>query len=223
MSYLERQRTAYSDWPFFGSLIHRVLEELFSADPVGQPTWEWLQRRFEDRLAASFAFLTRSSVTDFRQRGLLILERFWRDHRPRADLEYLTEVRFRAQIGGFDFAGIIDRVDLVPGAPRIVDYKSGGAPGGAPNFRQLEIYALAARQALNLPAADVAYHYLYDGIVSERGPTDSQLSEATEWVGRLGTGITGAEFPPRTGPHCPNCDFFRVCEPGKEWVAQHRS
>ena len=216
LGYVERHRPAFSEWPFFGSLIHKVLEDLFGRTRDRAASWEWLRDRFEERLDASYRFLASSATTDFRARGLQILERFWREHRPAVGHRDLLEERFRAQIGGFDVSGIIDRIEIRPGRSRIVDYKSGRA--GGHDFRQLEIYALAADRSLGRQPDVLAYHFLGDGVVLEREPTAESLAATEQWAGELGRGIARAEFEPRQGPHCRSCDFFRVCDPGRSWA-----
>ena len=221
LGYIERRRPAFSAWPFFGSLIHKVLEDVFEHARVRSVTWPWLRQRFEQRLFASYRFLLSSDAADFRSLGLRLLEDFWRDHRPAVGHGDLLEQRFRATIGGFPAAGIIDRIELRPGSTRIVDYKSGRAGTDGPDFRQLEFYALAAERALGRRPDLVAYHFLGDGSIHERAPQDADLAAVEEWAALLGGGIAATVYDPRQGPHCRNCDYFRYCRPGREWVAAH--
>ncbi|MYC47496.1 MAG: PD-(D/E)XK nuclease family protein [Chloroflexi bacterium] len=223
LGYVERHRPAFSAWPFFGSLIHKVLEDLFGRTRDRAASWEWLRDRFEERLEGSYGFLVSSDAADFRARGLEILGRFWREHRPAVGHGDLLEERFRAQIGGFDVSGVIDRIEIRPGRTRIVDYKSGRSGGSDHDFRQLEFYALAADRSLGRQPDAVAYHFLGDGVVLEREPTADSLAATEQWARDLGQGIARADFEPRQGRHCPNCDFFRVCEPGRSWQRANRA
>ncbi len=222
LGYVERRRPAFSEWPFFGSLIHKVLEDLFDHARRRAATWPWVRQRFEQRFFASYRFLLASDAADFRARGLRILERFWREHRPAVGHTDLLEKRFRAPIGGFAVAGVIDRIESSAGRTRIIDYKSGRAGADGPDFHQLEFYALAAERSLGQRPDLLAYHFLGDGSVHERATSDAGLAAVEEWAGRLGDGIAGAIYEPRRGPHCPNCDFFRFCRPGREWAARNR-
>lgn len=221
LGYVERRRPAFSEWPFFGSLVHKVLEDTFTRTRRRAATWPWLRGRFEERLFSSYRFLVSSDKEDFRGRGLRILERFWREHRPAVGHRDLLEKRFRAPIGGFDVSGVIDRIERRSGRTRIIDYKSGRAREGGPDFRQLELYALAAARSLGQPPDLVAYHFLGDGSVHERVPGPDALAAAEGWARDLGAGIAGTDFQPRQGPHCPSCDYFRYCRPGQRWVNEH--
>ena len=198
--------------------MHKVLEDLFERARHRAVTWAWLRDRFEERLFASYRFLLTSDAADFRARGLRILERFWREHRPAVGHDDLLEKRFRAPIGGFDVSGVIDRIERRTDGIRIIDYKSGRAGPGGPDFRQLNIYALAATRALGQEPDRVAYHFLGDNSVHEQTPAASELADAEDWTRTLGAGIARSEFSPRTGRHCPRCDYFRHCRPGQRWA-----
>lgn len=223
LGYVERRRPAYSEWPFFGTLIHKVLEDLFQRSRRRAATWSWLRGRFEERLFSSYGFLLSSEKADFRARGLRILKDFWEGHRPVVGHQDLLEKRFRAPVGGFDFSGIIDRIERRSGRIRIIDYKSGRPAPGGPDFRQLEFYALAASRSLGQEPDLVAYHYLGDGSVHERAPAAAELAAAEDWARTLGAGIARSDFAPRTGAHCRNCDYFRYCRPGQRWESEHRA
>lgn len=218
---MERRRPAFSEWPFFGTLIHKVLEDLFRHTRRRAATWPWLRGRFEERLFSSYGFLLSSGKSNFRARGLRILKGFWEGHRPVVGHRDLLEQRFRAPVGGFDVSGIIDRIERRSGRVRLVDYKSGRPDADGPDFRQLELYALAASRSLGQPPDLVAYHYLGDGSIHERAPAADELAATEDWVRNLGDGIARSEYTPRTGPHCRNCDFFRYCRPGKRWAREH--
>lgn len=221
LGYVKRRRPAFSEWPFFGSLVHKVLEDLFGHARRRAATWSWLRGRFEDRLFASYGFLLSSEKADFRARGLRILERFWREHRPAVGHRDLLERRFRAPIGGFDVSGVIDRIERQPDRVRIVDYKSGAPAAGGPDFRQLELYALAAARSLGQPPDLVAYHFLGDGSVHERAPAPDRLAATEDWARGLGAAIARHDYTPRRGPHCPDCDYFRDCRPGQRWANEN--
>ena len=223
LGYVERKRPAYSEWPFFGTLVHKVLEDLFEHSRRRAATWSWLRGRFEQRLFASYGFLLSSDKADFRSRGLRILQDFWEGHRPSVGHQDLLEKRFRAPVGGFDVSGIIDRIERRSGRVRIIDYKSGRPSAGGPDFRQLEFYALAAARSLGQKPDLVAYHYLGDNSVHERAPAASELSATEDWARSLGAGIARSDFEARPGPRCRNCDFYRYCRSGQRWTNQNRA
>ena len=221
LGYVERKRPAFSEAPYFGSLIHKVLEDLYGHARRRAATWSWLRRRFEERLFSSYGFLIRSDRADYRGRGLRILKDFWEGHRPAVGHQDLLEKRFRAPIGGFDFSGIIDRIERRAGRVRIVDYKSGRPSAVGPDFRQLDFYALAASRSLGREPDLVAFHYLGDNSVHERAPEAADLAATEDWARDLGAAIARADYAPRPGPECSNCDYLRHCRHGRGWVREH--
>lgn len=139
----------------------------------------------------------------------------------------------------FRFSGRIDRLDLLGGRARVVDYKiSRPDPFGKANTKkrliaggerlQLALYALAARQ---LGARDVEGEYLFlqpEDVLSGKGPTAHafdarQMETAVESLRRFlslaARMVAEGAFLPRTETlrakeHCRFCDFAAICAPG---------
>ena len=114
--------------------------------------------------------------------------------------------------------GRMDQINVVPGGTfEIVDYKT-GRPRSEKELRrnvQVSLYALAAREALELGLPAVAFHYLEnDGVVSiKRDPKD--LLEAEAIVQEVAGSVRAGLFPAKPGFLCKFCDYRLIC-PGHE-------
>jgi len=73
------------------------------------------------------------------------LDVFWERNKDIIANNLMVEQRFTVPLGGFNFKGFIDRVDLIPGTKdevEIIDYKAGKyEPGPVERSRQLLLYA----------------------------------------------------------------------------------
>jgi len=78
------------------------------------------------------------------------LDVFWERNRDKISNNLMVEQRFTVQLGGFNFKGFIDRVDLIPGTKNeieIIDYKTGRyEPGPDERSRQLLLYSRGIEQ-----------------------------------------------------------------------------
>ncbi len=72
------------------------------------------------------------------------LDVFWERNKNTISNNLMVEQRFTVPLGGFNFKGFIDRVDLIPGTKdevEIIDYKAGKyEPGPVERGRQLLLY-----------------------------------------------------------------------------------
>lgn len=100
----------------------------------------------------------------------------------------------------------------------IVDYKTGRPKNesAARKNLQLSLYALAAREVLELKPAALVFHYL---LTNERQVTSrdaKQLDEAVETVQETAADIRAGEFVPRPGFICRNCAYRPICPAHEE-------
>jgi DNA helicase-2/ATP-dependent DNA helicase PcrA len=95
----------------------------------------------------------------------------------------------------------------------IVDYKT-GRPKSEAHARgdlQLGVYALAAREALELRPVSLVYHNLENNqrVVSTRD--EKQLQEVRGAIQEVAADIRAREFPARPGFSCRMCDYRSLC------------
>jgi DNA helicase-2/ATP-dependent DNA helicase PcrA len=118
-------------------------------------------------------------------------------------------------MGAHVVRGRVDRVDRLPdGGYELIDYKT-GRPKTAAQLRedvQLSLYAVAAQEAWELPAARGAYLYVLD---DEKVPLPAEMVER-DWiedtVAEVADGILGQGFEPTPSySACSMCDFRIAC------------
>lgn len=150
----------------------------------------------------------------------------------------MTEARFGrghtipliidAQPGKVAIAGRIDRVDQSPQGLRVLDYKTGQAPGrkeiAEGRDLQLPLYVLAARDVL-LPGQEVLETFYYRINAAKRstilrstkkGEPDPQwqemLDRTADYVGDYVHSVRAGLFPVLPSGDCPTyCDFADIC------------
>ncbi|MDW7725807.1 MAG: PD-(D/E)XK nuclease family protein [Candidatus Methanoperedens sp.] len=119
-----------------GNFVHKVLEIAVS----GKITTKERLYEIRDKVAKE---------PDFRgvdiETATAPLDVFWERNKNRIACNLMVELRFAVPLGGFNFKGFIDRVDLIPGTKdevEIIDYKAGKyEPGPVERSRQLLLYA----------------------------------------------------------------------------------
>jgi RecB family exonuclease len=127
------------------------------------------------------------------------------------------ERSFAFRIGPHHLRGRVDRVDRLPaGAEQyeLIDYKT-SRPKSAAELRedvQLSLYALAAREAWELPSSRQSYYYVLD---DRKVPVPRDGNDATaveDIVLEVGEGILAEAFEPTPSPAaCALCDYRIVC------------
>lgn len=215
-----------------GTLVHAVLERLFDA-PRGERTpeaaaallpveWERLVEA-EPRYATLFEDGGDAAGTTLeawlgRARGL-VGTYFTLEDPNRLEPDG-RELRVETSLDdGPVLRGIVDRLDVAPGgALRVVDYKTGRAPG--PGFEgsalfQMRFYGLVLwRERGTLPRM-LQLLYLGDGQVLRAEPTAREL-EATEtkvralWSAIQEAARTG-DWRPRRSRLCGSCAHQALC------------
>jgi DNA helicase-2/ATP-dependent DNA helicase PcrA len=111
--------------------------------------------------------------------------------------------------------GRVDRVDrLADGGYELIDYKTGRPKSEAQlaDDVQLSLYAVGAREAWQLEAAQQAYYYVLD---DEKVPVDRTAEDRRsieETVLEVADGILGQGFEPTPSwSACSMCDYRIAC------------
>jgi putative RecB family exonuclease len=210
-----------------GTLVHAVLERLFDL-PAGDrtpdaaatllaPEWAKLKEAEPDvaGLFADEAELA-SWLTSARQ----LLDGYFELEDPRrlepAEREAYVEVVLP---GGLRLRGIVDRLDLAPsGDIRVVDYKSGRAPGEAFEGKalfQMRFYALVLWRTRGVVPRRLQLMYLGDREVLSYSPDESDLLATERKLLALWEAIERAvqarDFRARPSRLCEWCDHQAFC------------
>jgi DNA helicase-2/ATP-dependent DNA helicase PcrA len=129
------------------------------------------------------------------------------------------ERAFAFRLGPHHLRGRVDRVDRLAADDggeqfELIDYKTSRAktPDELKDDVQLSLYALAAREAWQLPSSRQAYYYVLDDrkvpVPREARDTDS----VTDIVMEVGEGILAQRFEPTPSQAaCSICDYRIVC------------
>jgi DNA helicase-2/ATP-dependent DNA helicase PcrA len=100
----------------------------------------------------------------------------------------------------------------------IIDYKTGTPrkDTDAKKDLQLSIYAIAAKEILDLNPVRLAFYYLQDGKLQVTTRDAKQLDQAQKIVQETAADIRAGEFSPRPGYVCRGCAYRPVCPAHEE-------
>ena len=214
-----------------GTLVHAVLERLFDLPPLARspaaaralvgPQWQRLLEQ-EPGLAAMFAGdADGSALAAWLESAADLLDRYFALEDPTRLQPAQRELVVETVLGsGLRLRGVVDRLDVAPdGAMRIVDYKSGRAPGvgfEAAALFQLRFYALVLwRTTGRVPRR---LQLLYLGGDAERVwycPDEADLRATERKVQAIWDAVARAteraEWPATPGPVCGWCSYRALC------------
>ena len=129
--------------------------------------------------------------------------------------EQLVEVELES---GVLLRGYVDRIDADGGDYRVVDYKTGSAPGPAVEARalfQMKFYALVLLLLRGRAPRELRLMYLTGPVVLHYVPDEEQLLRFARtleamWAAIRAAGTTG-DFRPNPGPACAWCSHRALC------------
>jgi DNA helicase-2/ATP-dependent DNA helicase PcrA len=118
--------------------------------------------------------------------------------------------------------GRIDQVNRVaPHEEEIVDYKTGRPKleAQARKNLQLSLYALAAREVLELNPVRLVFYNLQTNEPVATTRDEKQLDQAREIVQEVAADIRAGQFPAKPGYLCRSCDFQPLCPAHEQLVS----
>ena len=191
----------------FGIYVHQVLERWHAGggDMATLMETAWRRGGFGDS----------DEERQLRIKAARALERYLERCRSEPGEPRWFERPFAFRLGPHLLRGRVDRVDQLPeGGYELIDYKT-GRPKSAAALRedvQLSLYAVGARQAWGVEAAQQAYLYVLDD-EKVRVPTEELDPEwITETVLEVGEGILAQGFEPTPSyAACSVCEFRIAC------------
>lgn len=212
-----------------GTLVHAVLEELFSL-PMGQRTldraqtmlpeqWNLLRER-DPRLAELFGDDDPAQEATWLASAIDLLGNYFQIEDPNRYAPAALEQRVETTLdSGLRLSGIIDRVDVAPdGRIRIIDYKSGKSPGirfQESALTQMKFYALVVWRTRGVIPTLLQLYYLADKQILALEPTEEDLLATERRMQALWDAISEAyehgDFPPNPSKLCNWCSFQDIC------------
>ena len=210
-----------------GTLVHAALERLFdlpaadrtpdrAAELLG-PAWAALQAE-EPEVSALFE--DEQALAAWLRSARELLDAYFALEDPRrlepAAREQLVEVLLP---GGLRLRGIVDRLDVAPGGEvRVVDYKTGRAPGEmfeAKALFQMKFYGLVLWRTRGVVPRLLQLMYLGDREVLRYAPDESDLLAVERKLLALWEAIEKAtqarDFRPRPSRLCDWCSHQALC------------
>ena len=212
-----------------GTVVHKVLEDLFDL-PAGertperaadllQPSWEALLE-VEPTIAEMFTGDEGPQITTWLESCRTALERYFTLEDPRllepAERELYVETVLDSKLL---LRGFVDRLDVAPGGEiRVVDYKTGRAPGEAFEAKalfQMKFYALVIWRTRGVVPKLLQLIYLGNSEVLRYEPDELDLLATERKVQALWEAIRRAketgDWRPNKGPICGWCAHQAIC------------
>lgn len=209
-----------------GTVVHAVLEDLFGlprgerererADALVEPAWARVLAE-QPEIAE---LLAEEGTEPFLAEVRALLDNYYRLEDPTRFSPESREARVEVELAdGVPLRGFVDRIDVAPtGELRVVDYKTGRAPGPAQETRalfQLKFYALVVLRTRGILPAQLRLIYLADEQILTYAPDAEELDRfertlSALWAAILAAGRTG-DFPPSTSWLCGYCDYKPLC------------
>jgi putative RecB family exonuclease len=211
-----------------GTLVHKVLEDLFdlpaadrtpdNARDLLTPAWDALLE-VEPELAEMFTG-DGPEITAWLASCRDVLDRYFSLEDPRllepAERELYVEALLDSKLL---LRGFVDRLDIAPdGRMRVVDYKSGRAPGEgweAKALFQMKFYALALWRTRGVVPSMLQLVYLGSGELVRYVPDEQDLRATERKVEAIWRAIRLATESGDWRPHksrlCDWCSFQAIC------------
>lgn len=210
-----------------GTVVHAALERLFDLPAAGrtpqaaaellEPQWERI-RAADPELATMFG--DESELAAWLANAHTLLERYFELEDPRRLEPEHREMYVETVLGsGLKLRGYVDRLDVAPsGEVRVVDYKTGSAPGEFFEARalfQMKFYALVLWRSRGAVPRLLQLMYLGSGDVLRYEPDEADLRATERKLAALWQAIERAthtgEWRARRSRLCDWCDHKERC------------
>ncbi len=211
-----------------GTVVHQVLEDLFDL-PAEQRTleqaasmlpaaWDVVQR--EDEAAATELFGTAEEADEWLASAVPLLETYFRLEDPSRLEPAERELRVETTLDdGLVLRGYVDRLDRnAAGDTRVVDYKTGKAPGEGYEQKalfQMRFYALVLWKATGTLPRLLQLLYLGNEQILRYEPDETDLLATERKIKALWRAIQQAQetgdWRPNPSRLCDWCDHHAIC------------
>lgn len=213
-----------------GTLVHAVLERLFDlpaprrlpsvARALVAPTWAGLREAAPELPEALFTGPDDPELVAWLASAGDLLDAYFALEDPRRLEPEARELLVETELAsGLPLRGYVDRVDVAAtGEVRVVDYKTGAAPGESFEARalfQMKFYALALLHLRGVVPAQLRLLYLADGASLTYAPDEAELRRFERtldaiWSAIRTAGVAG-DFRPSRGRACDWCSHKALC------------
>ena len=199
----------------FGNVMHTSIKQFIEALRKGRTlTFEELETIFR-REWSSAGFEDDYQEECYLSDGIEQLRAFYATCMESPPDVIAQEKRFSLELDNdVQIVGRIDQINRMgPGEVEILDYKT-GRPKSAAHARndlQLGIYALAAREELEVEPARLVYYNLQTNDCVAANRDAKQLQETKNTIQEVAADIRAREFPANPGFQCRSCEYRFIC------------
>jgi len=212
----------------FGKTIHSTLQkfyqtiierdggaqgDLFSqGKKIKYPTEKELLDFYEESWIDDW-YDSESEKKKYYEKGVKELKEFYQANKDKWTVPLFLEKGFTIKIGEYSIRGVFDRVDVVDGAWKIIDYKT-GRPKEKLTFddkKQLLLYQIAAQEVFKTNIKDLSFYYLTNNEQISFLGTDKELEKVKAWALAIIEKIIACDFTATPGHVCASCDFSSIC------------
>jgi DNA helicase-2/ATP-dependent DNA helicase PcrA len=207
----------------FGRVMHATIRRTMTEFKKGNPLpFDEVERLFETEWSA-YGFEDEYQEGEYKKDGLEQLRALHQaisEQTPEIlDLEKTFSLPVENNVvlkGRIDQINSLGRNDV-----EIVDYKTGKAKKETEARRdlQLSIYAIAAKEILEVNPVRLVFHYLQDNSRQETTRSAKQLDEAQEIVQEVAADIRARSFPAKEGFACRSCAYRPICPAHEETLS----
>lgn len=199
----------------FGQSLHDTLRHFHQLELQGsQPTLADLLKLYRRHFRPEGYDSPAHKQARFRS-GRQALRRYFAVYRQVLGQPLELETSFRLRVAGVPLIGTIDRIDQTAAGLEIIDYKTGSSQTKkqVDIDEQLTIYALGAKQALNLDIDTLSLYFLESNqkISTARSATD--LTNYNKHLEEVVYQIKTSAFPATPGSPfpCGFCEYNSIC------------
>jgi len=221
----ERKNTKEGIEAFMGKRVHDTLEWIYSQYNIKRSVPFKEIEEFYDCIWKSSWHDEIYSVRDFKTEfyyslGKHCLANYYYKYGPEFNQSvYATELMISFKLNGFNFRGIIDRLDYDGEGNWIVhDYKAGKSTLSAPATKrdgQLALYQIAVMQKpeiKNIKSIELRWHFLQQGLERSVIHTEESLNKIKNKLKDMIHSIESAEyFEPKETMLCNWCHYWDDC------------
>ena len=199
----------------FGQSLHATLRHFHQLELQGsQPALKDLLKLYRHHFRPEGYDSPAHKQARFRS-GRQALHRYFAVYRQLLSQPLELETSFRLRIAGVPLIGTIDRIDQTPTGLEIVDYKTGQSQTKkqVDIDEQLTIYALGAKQALNMDINVLSLYFLESNQKVSTARSAADLSNYHKHLEQVVHQIQTSDFPAKPGyPFpCNFCEYNSIC------------
>jgi DNA helicase II / ATP-dependent DNA helicase PcrA len=207
----------------FGNVMHTTIRDFVQETRRRREIPFEEVRTVYNREWTSAGYLDDYHEEEYRRAGLEQLQAFCKSYSESPAEVLYQEKRFELPLeNDVVITGRMDQVNrLGRKEVEIVDYKTGNPkqPKDAKESLQLSLYALAAREVLELSPTRLVFYNLTTNEAVATTRDAKELAKAKDKVAEVADLIRAGEYPARPGFRCRYCDFKPICPAHEQLIS----